>query len=557
VLAWEAGKDYDAPFEVALSGDRLKVLIMLKWEAFECLNHDADIIWQTKAEPNFNDIAAHNRAHVLAKFRLNEPVRAGDVVRFAIDAVPPDVADAVLPVWLYPGDEEREGPVNLTTRPGPAEGFRVIVRPAPEKDGMIRAVLYPEDAGGFPTAFDEAQPLTLTANGTPIWEGEITGSVVLDLDVSAAEGPFRLTAHLPGGEEIISNPAWRDGPDGRFGAFGALHWHTDLSGDGMRPMETAFKAARDIVNLDFAAPGDHTPKDEKWARLVSACDKFNDPGAFVALYGWEQSSNEGHLNFYFLDPDHPMTPDNFAYSNRPAEYIEDVPHRDFIAIPHHTNAVSKAIRDDGSHYWTAYPWGEPRDDYLRQVEIFQTRGNFEREDPPEGWRTDHRNHGGSVQAGLEKGHKLGFVGGTDNHNGWPAKVSYRPRSWIVTGAWVKARTREAVYEALYARHTWACWDTRAIVQFTVGGVLQGGILNLDAPRELAARVRISAEAPLDTLEVVTEGDRAIPFDIPAGALDIEAEISLGRAQNGGFYYLRARQIDGALIYASPVFITFS
>jgi hypothetical protein len=142
-------------------------------------------------------------------------------------------------------------------------------------------------------------------------------------------------------------------------------------------------------------------------------------------------------------------------------------------------AVSYATHDDGSHYWEAYPWGEPRDAYLRLVEIMQGRGNFERKDPPDGWRCKFRNNDGSVQTALARGHRLGFVGGTDNHAAWPARVlSHREDAepqvvWILTGAWVTARTREAVYDALCARHTWACWDTRAIVRFTVGGALQG------------------------------------------------------------------------------------
>jgi hypothetical protein len=199
--------------------------------------------------------------------------------------------------------------------------------------------------------------------------------------------------------------------------------------------------------------------------------------------------------------------------------------------------------------------------YLRLVEIMQGRGNFEREDPPDGWRCKFRNNGGSVQTALARGHRLGFVGGTDNHAAWPARVfSHREDTelrvgWIVTGAWVAARTREAVYDALYARHTWACWDTRAIVRFTVGGALQGSELQLAGPQVLVAQIRMSVERPLDVLEIVSAGDASVPLDVAGLGLDVDVEVDLGRVEGDAFFYLRARQVDGALIYASPVFVT--
>jgi hypothetical protein len=284
----------------------------------------------------------------------------------------------------------------------------------------------------------------------------------------------------------------------------------------------------------------------------------------VTLYGWEQSSDEGHVNFIFIDPDHPINPDRFDFPRRPAEYIEDLPtsYQDFLAIPHHTNAVSYAVRDDGTHNWRNYPWGEPCPRYLRLVEIFQSRGNFEREDPPEGWRAEFRNHGSSVQSALTKGHPLGFVGGTDNHAGWPARIQPSQRrgfsgvagSWIFTGAWVTQRTREAILDALTARHTWACWDTRAVVRFSIDGALQGDRIDLDEPRALRATIRMAVEAPLASLELVTEGETAIEIDVSDLDLDIDTKVDLDIVDAPTFFYLRARQVDGALIYASPIFV---
>ena len=178
---------------------------------------------------------------------------------------------------------------------------------------------------------------------------------------------------------------------------------------------------------------------------------------------------------------------------------------------------------------------------------------------------------GSVQTALNNGHKLGFVGGTDNHSGWPTllelpgnksimellkmykeKVSFP--SQIYTGVWARSRSRSEVYKALFSRHTWACWDTRAIVWVTINGVLQGGELKVRKGANLEAYIKMSVEAPLDVLEIVSRDGVVWSFKDPGSVLDIEKHVDLGMISKDSYYYLRARQKNGALIYASPVFV---
>ncbi len=71
---------------------------------------------------------------------------------------------------------------------------------------------------------------------------------------------------------------------------------------------------------------------------------------------------------------------------------------------------------------------------------------------------------------------------------------------------------------------------------------------------LHTRIQLSSEAPLESLEWVTLGDIAIPVPFEVDAMDLDVTVSLPDAVVSTWYYLRARQTDGALIYASPVFI---
>lgn len=570
-LCWTPEQNWPAPFDVALQGFNLKTLASVRWLHVECLHPGVRLVWRLPEMPTFNDISHHNRELVIARFRCEVPVRAGEKVRFRMTARPDPVAEASYPVRLQVQIPEvpAEGPVVFTTRAGPAISLRVIVRPAPETDGRLRVLLQPHDRYGYPAPFPAPVTVRLAWHGTdgpPVWEGELQETCLVWADpvsqpFSRLEAAWSATAtpeDKPGREpvnRVTSNPIWR-AEAGRMPVFGALHWHTDLSFDGMRSLDQAFTVARDMVNLDFAAPTDHTPQGAAWQKTVAACDRFDSPEQFTTLYSWEQSSDQGHVNFYFIDRDHPMNPDRFAYPVRPAAYIEDLPYADFLAIPHHTNAISYAVRDDGSHYWLTYPWGQPCPDYLRLVEIFQTRGNFEQEDPPAGWRHEFHGNGASVQSGLQKGHPLGFVGGTDNHQAWPAKENsqHRVNSWIYTGVWTSGRDRQSLFRALQARNTWACWDTRALVRFMVNGVLQGDTLWVTAGEPLTAHIRLSCEQRLDIVEIVGSDHRGRPVPTRHDALDWALQVDLGCARTDTYFYLRARQINGALIYASPVFV---
>lgn len=83
---------------------------------------------------------------------------------------------------------------------------------------------------------------------------------------------------------------------------GELHAHTGDS-DGKETVKEAYAYARDVANLDFFSVTDHSNSfaDEVYkSKHQTNADAYNDPGTFVALYGYEQTYNNatyyGHLN---------------------------------------------------------------------------------------------------------------------------------------------------------------------------------------------------------------------------------------------------------------------
>ena len=538
VVQWTAPKDYAGPVDL----DIRRAHYNMRWETIESADGKAELVKS----------AMKGKAGALAAFRIGADVKSGDAYQFAITAMGPRFSGVTTMLQLVVNKVE-QGQVGLTMHSGPGLKLEIIARPSLQKDGSVRVVLLPVDALGYPARFTKPLPVTVWADEQQLWEGHVQDAEQIYLKIPD-DHVVRLTAKIKiedVAETRVSNPIWPAAARGKIANFGDLHWHTELSSDATRGVVEGLTAARDFFNNDFSFPSDHAPEGERWVETVRACDLFNEIDHFTTVYGWERSSAHGHVNFYFTDPDHPMNPDNFAYPKEPAKYIEKIPHKNFVAIPHHTNSRGR-IRN-GKHAFSAYPWGEPRDEYLRLIEIMQSRGNYEREDSPEGWRTDGHNNGSSAQVALAMGHKLGFVGSTDNHKGWPCVTKNSGR--IYAGIWAKRRDRQDLYDALYDRHTWACWDTRAIVLFEIDTAMQGDDLSLAKPRNLTARIKMSVEAPLDVLDIVTEDGRAIPFDALDDSLDIDARIDLGVVEKDTFFYLRARQTDGALIYASPIFIT--
>jgi hypothetical protein len=69
---------------------------------------------------------------------------------------------------------------------------------------------------------------------------------------------------------------------------------------------------------------------------------------------------------------------------------------------------------------------------------------------------------------------------------------------------------------------------------------------------LTARVKMSAEDALQSIEIVS--DKKPVWVASENEPDFDVKIPLGRADHSTYFYLRALQRNGGIIYASPVFI---
>lgn len=527
----------------------------------------------------------------IARATLQYGLKKDEELHITITARPPRFSnlDDVISVWGagYAASQDNEPEFELYPKAmarlhvgaGPVERLGIYMHPMPYDDGKVRVVVAPEDRFSNAGSFSRAIPVQFKWNGKT-WTENVKETLIFEVDKPSKTERLKASVKLEDLTEsdnitnavragnvltVTGNPVWSESKTGEMAVFGEFHWHTEISGDGGNPLPEGLEIARDHLNLNFCMPSDHNPTGEQWNYTAAVLEEFNKD-EFVTLFGWENSTSEGHDNYYFADPGHPIRPAGEVEVKHQKPYeirdkLEDL-HQDlpgsFIAIPHHTNAVSETRRTDGTPYWYSYRFGEP-DNYHRLIEIFQTRGNMERNEYSDAWRGWYAN-GSSVQDALAAGFKAGFTGGSDCHTGRPVRCHAAKENFgriplhshSLTGVWTNELNRQAVFDGLYNRHTWACWDTRAILYFTVNDALMGSEITVSKGKEMKAFLRVSAEDVFQSIEIIS--DNQTVWSRAVNETDAELNIDLGKANKSSWYYTRILLRNGGIVYGSPVFV---
>lgn len=332
-IEWLPEKHYVAGTQIELRSHCLRSFHSWRYVRMEVEQADITFRWKTVATPSEQ---RKNPERVIFRARLQYGIRRGQACKIWLTAIPPIWAglSEILSMWIIdhtnawiPLEEEIAVPekeprseCELAVDPGPVERFSVYSRPMPGTDGQVRTVLVPEDRFGNPSAFEGPVMVRLDWQGKT-WPLEIHEATTVHLEkpsdtarlkVSIPMSALSPTENIANGLRyedelvVLGNPVWPEPIDGLRAAFGEFHWHTEISGDGQRTIEEALSYARDHLNMDYAAPGDHNPRGEDWQHTVAALDVVNVPDDFGTFYGWENGTDRGHENYYFTDPHHPL-----------------------------------------------------------------------------------------------------------------------------------------------------------------------------------------------------------------------------------------------------------
>ncbi len=290
--------------------------------------------------------------------------------------------------------------------------------------------------------------------------------------------------------------------------------------------------------------GDETVK-SAWQIAIDAAEEHNDPGQFTAFvaFEWSGAPNGGnlHRNIIYRDANVPNQPMSYIDINREDQLWEWMREQEAqgskaLAIPHNSNASKGMMFPDTKANGDPIDleYAQTRQHFEPLFEMMQVKGNsevhrsfwsadefadFENADSIQNSsdrtfsKRDFVREGLKIGLGFEQQlgvnpYKLGFIGGTDSHNGTPSAVAEdtftgqhgpedgtveRRRSgnvsgWIdgkdlsigsLAGVWATENTRAALFDAMKRRETFATSGPRIRIRMFGGVDLPGDPADAD------------------------------------------------------------------------------
>ncbi|HUT95857.1 MAG TPA: carbohydrate binding domain-containing protein [Thermoguttaceae bacterium] len=330
--------------------------------------------------------------------------------------------------------------------------------------------------------------------------------------------------------------------------FGDLHEHTDVSicnRNGDQTIDESYQHMRDIARYDFACATDHgyNLNPYLWNYTAKLARTNDDPDRFVTFLAeewtstFEEYSEEhpygfyGHRNLILADMYFPRWWNARNYQN-PAQVWEDLRkmNANFVQIPHQ-------IADTGN---VPTDWNYTDEVAQPVAEIFQIRGSYEYQGTPrEAARTTPK-PGYFLQDAWARGIVIGVVASPDHGGGYGKAAVFAPEL-----------TREAILDALRARHCYGTTAAKILLDVRTDGHLMGEKVSKPAPRNV--EVTIFARCPGEIARIdVCRNNQFIYTHEPEGCdaqlTFVDREPLAGRS----YYYVRVIQEDEEIAWSSPV-----
>jgi Protein of unknown function (DUF3604) len=209
---------------------------------------------------------------------------------------------------------------------------------------------------------------------------------------------------------------------------------------------------------------------------------------FVALLGYEWHSSE-FGDYCLIFPDDQREP---FLPNHVDKLLDFSQEKNALAIPHHVGYKQG---------WRGANWKFFRPKVSPVVEVFSEHGCTESDRAPYAMLR-HSNGGRStantIQPQLARGLRFGFVASSDDHRGYPGAYGEG-----VVGVWAEELTQKALFEAVWARRTYAATGDRIVLDVHLNEQPMGSELQAVADRQID--VRVEGQDPIERLELVRNG----------------------------------------------------
>ena len=403
------------------------------------------------------------------------------------------------------------------------------------KDADLRAAFFREERPPSPAALREVDPLGHTRPMIPIHPEEAKDiSRLREERLRVGDKEYRILR-------------------------GEFHRHTEISShrDWDGPMEEVWRYGLDVADMDWIGTGDHDygrHHDYLWWLTQKQTDLYNSPGSFLAMHTYERSQGypSGHRNVMFARRGIRALP---RLPGREAQFGS---YEDGSADIRNLYAYLRAFGGICSSHTSATnmgtDWRDADAEVEPVVEIYQGhRQSYEEPNAPlaasgpaetiQGFRPL-----GFVWEAFKRGRKLGFQASSDHVS---THISYGM-------AWVEGATREGVIAAFKRRHSYAANDN-ILLDVRSGEHLMGDELTVSEPPRLD--VRVVGTTPVDRVDIVRQEQGGSPSYVATFEPRMQ-EVRFSWTDNAAreaathMYYVRVQQRNGAMAWASPLWVTY-
>jgi hypothetical protein len=295
--------------------------------------------------------------------------------------------------------------------------------------------------------------------------------------------------------------------------YGDLHNHCNIS-YGRGDLEEAHTNAR--LQLDFASVTGHAhwpdmpPAEGRleplvayhewgfdrlaslWEEVQATTERFHEEGRFATFLSFEwHSMRYGDYCIYFKGSRGEIirAPDIEAMRYALARLSEAG--SPAMMIPHHICYLEG---------YRGVAWGDFDGRFSPVVEIVSMHGCGEDDDAPRPYlhSMGPRDGRSSMLHGLRSGRRFGVIGSTDHHSAHPGSHGHGRLA-----VWASEISRDAIWEAIQSRRTYALTGDRIALAFSLNGVPMGAEASPDSERGI--EVDVTGGASIDYVEIVKNG----------------------------------------------------
>jgi hypothetical protein len=367
--------------------------------------------------------------------------------------------------------------------------------------------------------------------------------------------------------------------------WGYIHGHTNKS-DGMRSPEEYFKNLK-RAGLDFGTNTEHDhlyeTSEKDFKEIKEIVENNNVENEFITIFGYEYGTwytGYGDICIYYKDNSLPILRSEINKYNSTIKINRNLEpyYQKVLMIGHHT-ALKPGYRN----------WEYFNNKLERLVEIYSSWGNHENsyEDgnplPPRykffGYGSFARKRGailgreGSyVQDALQRGYKLGFTAGGDDHLGLYPSGDIDMDNGIyppgIMAVWAEDLTRESIWNALIDRKCYGTTGPRIIIKFSLQNYTMGDIIEMsENPSFKSSRefkIKIISPLKVESVQIV-RNKKAIKhftggtnlFEEKFEDLESLKNIFLDHIQKSEkfvYYYVRILLEENNMAWTSPIWI---